>query len=105
MKQHTTLGDWKRFGTIKLKYLVASVKWRRIVDDKVVTFVTPIASGVKTVFIKMQSQRNKNFEMLPVAMKEQFDVQKNDYDPKDNEEYQSFSYAYCHLCSNKKWLI
>ena len=44
-------------------------------------------------------------------MKEQFDVQKNDYDPKDyevtasfsnNEECQSFSYAYCHLCSNKK---
>ena len=51
--------------------------------------------------------------MLLVAMKEQFDAQKNDYDPKDyevtvsfsdNEEYQSFSYAYCHLCSNKKVL-
>ena len=44
-------------------------------------------------------------------MKEQFHVQENDYDPKDydvtlsfsdNEEYQSFSHAYCHLCSNKK---
>ena len=51
--------------------------------------------------------------MLLVAMKEQFDAQKNDYGPKDyeftvsffdNEEYQSFSYAYCHLCSNKKVL-
>ena len=58
----------------------------------------------------MQGQQNKNFEMLPVAMKEQFDVQKTEYDPKDdevsvsfsgNKEYQSFTYVYCHLCSNK----
>ena len=112
-KQHTTLGDWQRFGTIKLKYLVPSVKWRRIDDDKVVTFVTPKASGVKNVLLKMQSQQNKNIEMLPVAMKEKFDVQENYYDPKDydvtvsfsdSEEYQSFSYAFCHLCSNKKVL-
>ena len=58
----------------------------------------------------MQDQQDKNFEMLPVAMKEQFDAQKTDYDPKDhegavsfsgNKEYESFSYVYCHLCSNK----
>ena len=53
MKQHATLGNWRRFGTIKLKCLVASVKWARIVDDKVVTFVTPISSGVKNVPLKM----------------------------------------------------
>ena len=111
MKQHTTLGDCRRFGTIKLKHLVASVKWRRIVDSKVVNFVNPIASSVTEVLLNMQNQQNKNFEMLPIAMKEQSDVQEIDYDPKDyevtvsfspNAEYQSFSYAYCHLCSNNK---
>ena len=91
MKQYTILGDWQRFGMIKLKFLVAYINWRRIVDNKVVTFVTPIASGVKKVLLKMQSQQNKNFEMLPVAIKEQLDVQKNDYDPKDYEVTLSIS--------------
>lgn len=40
------LGDWQRFGLIHLKCLVASIKCRRIANDKVVMFVTPIASGV-----------------------------------------------------------
>ena len=111
MRQHTTLGDCQRFGTIKLKHLVASVKWRRIVDNKMVNFVNPIASSVTKVLLNMQNQQNKNFEMLPIAIKEQFDVQEIDCDPKDyevtvsfspNAEYQSFSYAYCHLCSNNK---
>ena len=93
---------------IKFKCLVESVKWRRIVDNIVVTFVTSIVSLVKNVLLKMQSQQNKNF-----AMKKQLDAQKNGYDSKDyeimvslsdNKEYQSFNYAYCHLCSNKKML-
>ena len=59
MKQHTTPRDWQRFSAIRLKYLVASVKWSRIVDDKVVTFVTPIAPGVKTFFLSCRASKTK----------------------------------------------
>ena len=59
MKQHTTLGDWQRFSTIKLKYLVTFIKWSRIVDDKVVTFVTPIAPSAKTFFLRCRASTTK----------------------------------------------
>ena len=38
----------------------------------------------------MLDQENKNFEMLSVTMKEQFDVQITNYDPKDYEVAVSF---------------
>ena len=71
MKQHPVLGDWRRFGTVKIKSTIASVKWTESTTGNIATFHTPIPVGMKDVLQKMESQQNRNFKQLPLVVKEQ----------------------------------
>ena len=34
MQQHKVLGDWRRFGKVKINHVTAYVKWEKLVDPQ-----------------------------------------------------------------------
>ena len=113
MTSHPVLGDWRRFGVIKVKTLVASIKWTKVSTEDILTFSTQCPVGMKSALVKMEDHQNCNFTMLPLVVKEHFDLTEKSYHPTDfqvsvsfgkDPSYSSFSYAYCRLCSNKNVL-
>ena len=127
IKSHKVLGEWRRWGMVKVNSVRAFVKWERATDleagedssddepsvPNVVTFTTPVPVGMKNVLVKMEKAQNRTYGALPIAIKEQFELDKSSYNPIDftvsvsfgkEVKYEEFNFAYCHLCSNKKKL-
>ena len=125
IKSHIVLGDWRRWTMVKVNSVRASVKWERVTgletggdssDDEptipnVVTFTTPVPVGMKNVLVKMEKAQNRTYRSLPIAIKEQFELDESHYNPKDfvvsvsfskESKYEEFNFAYCHFCSSKK---
>jgi len=105
IKSHSVLGDWRRWTMVKVNCVRASVKWERVTgietggdssDDEpiipnVVTFTTPVPVGMKNVLVKMEKAQNRTYRSLPIAIKEQFELDESHYNPKDFVVSVSFS--------------
>ena len=106
-------GDWKRSKMIRIPYVAGYITWKNIPTQQVYVITTPTPCGMTGLLEKLESAANRNFDCLPLSVKEHFNLTKGLYKPadfkvevsySDKKKYDSFHYLYCRLCQSKSSL-
>ena len=111
MNKNKVKGDWRRDVQVEdVLYKVATVTWTHLPSMRTFAFPSPIPVGMEKLLTKLESAQNRSFKSLPLAVREEFTIMENSYNPANFEVRVTFSEAmygnfrllYCRLCTTKK---
>ena len=111
MNKNKPLGGWRLDVQLhNLHHKIAQVRWTYLPQMKTFTFPGPVPVGMEKLLAKLESAQNRTFNVIPLAVREEFCMSESSYKSTDYAvevtfsaaKYGNFRILYCRQCTTKQ---
>lgn len=109
-KARPPAGKWRDFMKLKVSYAYVTKTWEYDGETLSQRFLVPFGMSKTLIGVWSKTKCYHSFNILPLAVKEKFNIKDESYDPKKmkltlhssgNRGVKEFWYAYCKVCQSK----